>query len=117
MSILPPGAKLGRFEISSVLGQGAMGVVYLAHDPEIDCPVAIKTIHPEPPGGESPAEGEPPFLKEAKLAGRLQHPNIVTVFDVGRDRDLYFIAMEYVEGRPLGRYLGGGEDLPLAAKV
>ncbi len=117
MSILPPGSKLGRFEISSVLGQGAMGVVYLAHDPDIDRPVAIKTIHPEAARGESAAEIEARFLKEAKLAGRLQHPNIVTVFDVGRDRDLYFIAMEYVEGRPLTRYLGGGEELPLSAKV
>ncbi len=117
MSVLPPGSRLGRFEISSVLGQGAMGVVYLAHDPEIDRPVAIKTIHPEAARGESAAEIEARFLKEAKLAGRLQHPNIVTVYDVGRDRDLYFIAMEYVEGRPLTRYLGGGEDLPLAAKV
>ena len=118
MSVLPPGAKLGRFEISSVLGQGAMGVVYLAHDPEIDRPVAIKTIHPEAARGESASEVEARFLKEAKLAGRLQHPNIVTVYDVGRDRDLYFIAMEFVEGRPLGRYLGGGsEELPLAAKV
>jgi predicted Ser/Thr protein kinase len=116
MSILPPGSRLGRFEISSVLGQGAMGVVYLAHDPDIDRPVAIKTIHPEAARGESGAEIEARFLKEAKLAGRLQHPSIVTVFDVGRDKDLYFIAMEYVEGKPLTRYLGG-EELPLAAKV
>jgi eukaryotic-like serine/threonine-protein kinase len=116
MSILPPGSRLGRFEISSVLGQGAMGVVYLAHDPDIDRPVAIKTIHPEAARGESGAEIEARFLKEAKLAGRLQHPNIVTVYDVGRDKDLYFIAMEYVEGKPLTRYLGG-EELPLAAKV
>jgi len=116
MSILPPGSRLGRFEISSVLGQGAMGVVYLAHDPDIDRPVAIKTIHPEAARGESGAEIEARFLKEAKLAGRLQHPSIVTVFDVGRDKDLYFIAMEYVDGKPLTRYLGG-EELPLAAKV
>jgi len=116
MSILPPGSRLGRFEISSVLGQGAMGVVYLAHDPDIDRPVAIKTIHPEAARGESGAEIEARFLKEAKLAGRLQHPSIVTVFDVGRDKDLYFIAMEYVDGKPLTRYLGG-EELSLAAKV
>ena len=117
MSVLPPGSKLGRFEISSVLGQGAMGVVYLAHDPQIERAVAIKTIHPEAARGESAAEVEARFLKEAKLAGRLQHPNVVTVYDVGRDRDLYFIAMEYVEGKPLTRYLGGAEELPLAAKV
>src|SRR5262245_7557768 len=117
MSVLPPGSKLGRFEISSVLGQGAMGVVYLAHDPQIERPVAIKTIHPEVARGESAAEVEARFLKEAKLAGRLQHPNIVTVYDVGRDKDLYFIAMEYVDGRPLSRFLGGREELPLAGKV
>ena len=117
MSVLPPGSKLGRFEISSVLGQGAMGVVYLAHDPDIDRPVAIKTVHPEAARGESAAEIEARFLKEAKLAGRLQHPNVVTVYDVGRDRDVYFIAMEYVEGKPLTRYLGGPEELPLTAKV
>ena len=117
MSVLPPGSKLGRFEISSVLGQGAMGVVYLAHDPDIDRAVAIKTVHPEAARGESAAEIEARFLKEAKLAGRLQHPNIVTVYDVGRDRDVYFIAMEYVDGKPLTRYLGGPEELPLTAKV
>ncbi len=117
MNILDPGAKLGRFQVSSVLGQGAMGVVYLAHDPEIDRPVAIKTVHPEAARGESAAEIEARFLKEAKLAGRLQHPNIVTVYDVGRDGDVYFIAMEYVDGKPLTRYLGAGDELPLSARV
>ncbi len=117
MSLLPAGSKLGRFQIVSVLGQGAMGVVYLAEDPEIGRRVAIKTVRPEGVGGESAAELEARFLKEARLAGRLQHPNIVTVFDVGRDRDVCFIAMEYVDGRPLTRYLGGAADLPLTAKI
>ncbi|MEX0880792.1 MAG: hypothetical protein WEB59_09645 [Thermoanaerobaculia bacterium] len=70
MSTLPPGSKLGRFEISTVLGQGAMGVVYLANDPEIERPVAIKTVRPEAMRGESAREIEARFLKEAKLAGR-----------------------------------------------
>ncbi|HKD16524.1 MAG TPA: serine/threonine-protein kinase [Thermoanaerobaculia bacterium] len=117
MSLLAAGSKLGRFQIASVLGQGAMGVVYLAHDPEIGRPVAIKTVRPEAVGGESAQEIEARFLKEAKLAGRLQHPNIVTVYDVGRAGDTLFIAMEYVDGRPLTRYLGSPDALPLAVKV
>ena len=117
MSTLPPGSKLGRFEISTVLGQGAMGVVYLANDPEIERPVAIKTVRPEAMRGESAAEIEARFLKEAKLAGRLQHPSIVTVYDVGRDRDVCFIAMEYVDGKPLTRYLTAADTLPLSGKI
>ncbi|HWZ84848.1 MAG TPA: serine/threonine-protein kinase [Thermoanaerobaculia bacterium] len=117
MSLLPAGSKLGRFQIKSVLGQGAMGIVYLAHDPQIGRPVAIKTVRPESVGGESAQELEARFVKEARLAGRLQHPNIVTVYDVGREGDVCFIAMEYVDGRPLTRYLGGPDTLPLAVKV
>ena len=117
MSLLPPGSKLGRFQISSVLGQGAMGIVYLAHDPQIGRPVAIKTVRPESVGGESAQELEARFVKEARLAGRLQHANIVTVYDVGREGDICFIAMEYVDGKPLTRYLGAANTLPLAVKV
>jgi eukaryotic-like serine/threonine-protein kinase len=115
MSVLPPGSKLGRFPIQSVLGQGAMGVVYLAHDPQIDRPVALKTMRPAVGEGEA-QEVEARFMREAKLAGRLQHPNIVTVYDVGRDGDVIFIAMEYVDGRPLTRYIGAPE-MTLRAKV
>ena len=117
MSTLPPGSKLGRFEIARVLGKGAMGVVYLANDPEIERPVAIKTVRPEALRGESAAEIEARFLKEAKLAGRLQHPSIVTVYDVGRDRDVCFIAMEYVDGKPLTRYLAVADTISLAGKI
>ncbi len=117
MSFLPAGSKLGRFQIASVLGQGAMGVVYLAHDPDIGRSVAIKTVRPENLGGETAAELEARFLKEARLGGRLQHPNIVTVYDVGRAGEVCFIAMEYVDGRPLTRYLGAVDALPLAVRV
>ncbi len=117
MSFLPAGSKLGRFQIASVLGQGAMGVVYLAHDPDIGRPVAIKTVRPETLGGETAAELEARFLKEARLGGRLQHPNIVTVYDVGRAGEVCFIAMEYVEGRPLTRYLGAVDALPLSVRL
>ena len=104
MSLLPAGSRLGRFQIASVLGQGAMGVVYLANDPEIGRDVAIKTVRPESVGGETPQEIEARFLREAKLAGRLQHPNIVTIYDVGREGGVCFIAMEHVDGQPLTRY-------------
>jgi serine/threonine-protein kinase len=117
MSVLPAGSKLGRFQIASVLGQGAMGVVYLANDPDIDRPVAIKTVRPEGVGGESLQDLETRFLREARLAGRLQHPNIVTVYDVGRDQGVCFIAMEYVDGHPLTRFLGAGAELSLSARV
>jgi serine/threonine-protein kinase len=117
MSLLAPGSKLGRFQIASVLGQGAMGVVYLAQDPEIGRPVAIKTVRPGSIGGQIAQELEARFLQEARLAGRLQHPNIVTVYDVGRSDDVCFIAMEYAPGKPLTSYLGSADSLPLSTKV
>jgi len=117
MSFLTPGSRLGRFEITSVLGQGAMGVVYLANDPHIGRQVAIKTVRPGLGRDETAHEIEERLRKEARLAGRLQHPNIVTIYDVGRDGDEYFIAMEYVDGKSLTRYLVAPDDLPLAAKI
>jgi len=115
---LAPGARLGRFQIVSVLGEGAMGVVYLANDPEIERPVAIKTLRAM--SDASPAarsDLETRFLKEAQLAGRLQHPNIVTVYEVGREQDTSFIAMEYVDGQPLTQAVSRGPGLDTAARL
>lgn len=99
-------AQLGRFRIRGVLGEGAMGVVYLGHDPHIDRQVAIKTMRvgaSEDAGpGVSYADR---FRNEARAAGRLQHPGIVAVYDVGRDDGVDFIAMEYVRGNTLSRYI------------
>lgn len=117
MKPLPPGSRLGRFEITGVLGQGAMGIVYLAHDLEIERQVAIKTILAEEAGGLTREETQNRFLREAKLAGRLQHPNIVTIYEVGRDGEVFFIAMEYVDGWPLTKYLGTRGTLSLAERV
>jgi len=106
------GSKLGRFEITGVLGEGAMGTVYLAHDPQIERPVAIKTLRPGM-GGERGEEIANRFQKEAKLAGRLQHPNIVTIYEAGRDQGVDFIAMEYIDGEPLNSMLSqSGFTLP-----
>lgn len=99
-------AQLGRFRIRGVLGEGAMGIVYLGHDPHIDRAVAIKTMRvaasPESAPGVSAADR---FRNEARAAGRLQHPGIVAVYDVGRDDGVDFIAMEYVRGNTLSRYI------------
>ncbi len=110
------GSTLARFEITGVLGEGAMGTVYLAHDPQIERPVAVKTLRPGA-GGEQAQEIASRFLKEAKLAGRLQHPNIVTVYEAGRDQGVDFIAMEYVDGEPLTRLLPSEKEFPLAERV
>jgi len=112
---LPLGSRLGRFEITGVLGEGAMGTVYLAHDPQIERPVAVKTLRLEG-SQEQGKDLASRFLKEAKLAGRLQHPNIVTIYEAGRDQNTDFIAMEYVEGEPLKRLMTD-PDFSLSERV
>ena len=93
---------MGRYEIVDELGQGAMGIVYKAKDPLIDRMVAIKTINLSL-AQEEKAEYEARFYQEAKAAGRLSHPNIVTIYDVGKSGDIAYIAMEFLEGREIGR--------------
>jgi serine/threonine protein kinase len=105
--------RLGRFEIVREIGRGAMGQVLLAHDPRIGRDVALKTLVPA--GGVSEEEARETssrFLREAQAAGRLLHPNIVTIFDVGEDQGLSFIAMEYIDGVTLERHARPGALLP-----
>lgn len=102
--------KLGRYEILSELGQGAMGVVYKAVDPLIGRTVAIKTINLNLSRDEL-ADFEERFDREAKSAGRLNHPNIVTIYDVGRADHVAFMAMEYLEGRELKEIIASDEAL------
>ncbi|HET9794027.1 MAG TPA: serine/threonine-protein kinase [Thermoanaerobaculia bacterium] len=109
---MEPGSHVGRFRIERPLGQGAMGNVYLAVDPEIERQVAIKIVRTDLTDSDRRDEVETRFLREAKIAGRLQHPNIVTIYDVGREGESTFIAMEYVEGRPLAKLLR--PDVPLS---
>ena len=97
--------RLGKYEIRSVLGKGAMGIVYKAFDPHIERPVAIKTIRKDMVDPELAAQYMARFKNEAKAAGRLQHPNIVSVYEYGEDDKVTFIAMEYVEGAGLREYL------------
>ncbi len=88
----------GRYRVLKELGKGAMGIVYKAFDPQIDREVALKILRKDRLTNDEFAQR---FFKEAKAIGRLSHPNIVTVYDVGQDHGTIYIAMEFLEGRPL----------------
>ncbi len=102
---------LGRYEILGEIARGAMGVIYKARDPLIDRVVAIKTIALSFSPSETEAF-ERRFFREGKAAGRLNHPNIVTIYDVGKSGDVAYIAMEYLDGRSLREVLDSGVVLP-----
>jgi serine/threonine-protein kinase len=103
---MPP-EKLGKYQVTEVLGEGAMGVVYKGFDPDIRRTVALKTIRKQFDDGSGMNQTiAARFRNEAQAAGRLGHPGIVAVYDYGEDGDTAFIAMEYVEGNNLSQYLG-----------
>jgi serine/threonine-protein kinase len=96
---------LGRYEVEKELGKGAMGIVYLGKDPKINRVVAIKTMALAQEFEEDELEEvKERFFREAETAGRLNHPNIVTIFDAGEEHDLAYIAMEFLKGHDLARY-------------
>jgi serine/threonine-protein kinase len=105
---------IGKYEITSEIGRGAMGEVYKARDPLIGRMVALKVI-------TSGLSGKPEllerFYQEARSAGALQHPNIVTVYELGKEGDLPFIAMEYLGGESLEKMIARQAPMPLAQKV
>jgi serine/threonine-protein kinase len=105
-------STLGRYKIVSQLGRGAMGTVYRALDPAIERTVAIKILNTDL-ADENMGEVRERFLREAKSAGRLNHPNVVTIYDVGEAGGIAYIAMEYLEGRSLRQVLDAGTPLPL----
>jgi serine/threonine protein kinase len=106
--------RFGRYEILSELGRGAMGVVYKARDPKINRVVAVKTISLAGQPAEEEQEYRERFYREAEAAGRLSHPGIVTIFDVGEEPETRapYIVMEFVGGRSLDKLLSG-EDRKL----
>jgi serine/threonine-protein kinase len=104
---------LGRYELISELGQGAMGVVYKARDPMLDRTVAIKTINLTLPKEEL-AEFEARFYQEAKAAGGLSHRNIVTIHDIGRSERVAYMAMEFLEGQELRRLMQARAPIQIA---
>lgn len=104
--------RIGKYILQGELGKGAMGVVYKGLDPYIERPVAVKTIRFELLS--DPAEQEQAqvrFMREARSAGNLSHPNIVTIYEVGEDLGQTFIAMEYVDGQSLEKLLASGKRL------
>ncbi len=101
--------KIGKYEVLDVLGKGAMGIVYKALDPDIGREVAIKAIHFD--GVRDSSEREDlirRFLQEGRAAGKLNHPNIVTIHEVGREGDLTYIVMQHIQGRSLQHVLDSG---------
>ena len=104
--------QLGRYEIESEIGRGAMGVVYLGRDPKIQRRVAIKTLDYDQVEPEHLDDWRSRFFREAEAAGRLNHPNIVTVYDVGVEGNLGYIAMDYVPGPTLSEFTHEGSLLP-----
>ena len=113
----PPISHLGRYDILRVLGQGAMGVVYEGRDPNLDRRVAIKTVRVVGMGAAEIVEYEQRFKTEARSAGRLQHPNIVSVYDSDKHVDGYgqtaYIVMEFVQGEDLKHFLDQGKRFSL----
>ena len=106
---------LGRYQIDKEIGKGAMGVVYLGRDPKIGRVVAIKTLAlSEEFEGDALIDARARFFREAETAGRLQHPNIVTIFDAGEEHDLAYIAMEFLKGADLAPACQAGQLLPVA---
>ncbi len=104
---------MGRYEVLEKIGQGAMATVYLGRDPKINRKVAIKTIAlADEFSAEDLAATKTQFMREAESAGRLNHPNIIAIYDVGEDNDVAYLAMEYFEGDALNHHATEGSLLP-----
>ena len=116
MTIIAPPSQISRYEILGELGRGDMGVVYKARDPLIERLVALKTIGVDSRGAEAVAFRQR-FFREARSAGGLNHPNIVTIHDVGESEDVAYIAMEFLGGRSLREILDSGTVLPIVTII
>ena len=106
-----PVEKVGKYRILGILGKGGMGIVYKGLDPDIDRKVAVKTIRFDT-FADGPVKEEmlTRVMREAKAAGSLTHPNIVTIYDVIRESDLTFIVMQYVDGQTLQSLIESGKN-------
>jgi len=109
--------KLGKYEIHRRIGAGAMGIVFEAWDPGIGRRVAVKTLKQDILDSPEAADVLARFRREAQAAGRLNHPNIVAVYELGETDGITFIAMEYVDGKELKEFCDKGERFPLAQAI
>jgi serine/threonine protein kinase len=101
--------KIGKYTIQETLGKGSMGLVYKALDPDIDRTVAIKVVHFDAAtSGQDEENLRLRFMQEAKAAGRLCHPNIIAIYDIGREDGYLYIVMQYIEGKNLQHLLSAG---------
>jgi tetratricopeptide (TPR) repeat protein/predicted Ser/Thr protein kinase len=103
-----PGQTIDRFVVLGLVGRGGMGEVYAAYDPKLDRKVAIKLLR----ASDAAKDHQHRLLREAQAIAKLQHPNVVVVFDVGTYRDSLFLAMEYVDGRTVGAWLKAASRTP-----
>lgn len=110
-----PGVSIGRYVIETFLGRGGMGEVYRARDTLLQRPVAIKFLHSNA-NDEATEKTAEKVLREARVVAAIQHPNIVSLFDVGEHEGLSFITLELVEGRSLSTYIGN-PDIPLEQRI
>lgn len=103
--------RIGRFSIAHELGRGTTGCVYLGHDTTVGRDVAIKTVNPRLSGSDK-SRCERQLINEARIAGRLSHPNIVTIYDASSEGGITYVAMEYLQGHTLARLLDNGRRFP-----
>jgi len=113
-AVAPGRTTLGRYRIERPIGSGSMGMVYLGHDPQGGRAVALKTLALSREfEGSALTEARARFFREAEMAGRLQHLDIVTIFEAGEQDGLAYLAMEYVNGRDLSQHTLAGRLLPV----
>lgn len=105
--------QLGRYELRRVLGRGAMGLVYLGHDPKLNRRVAIKIVETTQLDAEQRADYSARFVREAQAVARLNHPHIVTVYDFGEEDGVAYLVMELIDGEELGNYFDENQAFSL----
>ena len=113
MPSAPEPKRIGRYDIERILGEGAMGVVYEGNDTRLHRKVAVKTILKSALDSESAKEYSMRFAREAQAVARLNHPNIVQVFDFAEEGDVAYIVMEMVRGRELKTFFDAKERFEL----
>src|SRR5579859_2181253 len=110
-------SRAGKYHIDSEIGRGSMGVVYRAFDPDIRRQVAIKTMRTQGLSSIELEDYKARFKREASAVGQMSHPNIVTVYDFSVDGDLFFLAMEYLEGKSLRKIMETQGRLPIETVI